>query len=238
MIQKAMLFQKMRLAITPHLTAIHMHPFNIDLGNGTLPKPVFRAFIEQDRLYYLDFSKALKQTATRLTHKEHQRLFFNLSDDILKTEAKLHQKYLAKNQFLSLFQPTHIATEKNMQITQYTEYLLATSSNAPIEVAVASVLPCFYIYSELGQQMKLNLKENNPYRLFIGSYSSERFLSSTQSIINTVHELENKLGFLEEKQMIEAFIKSTEFEISFWDSLYKTRRSAQNDDSFFLSARR
>lgn len=212
-----MLFNKMQRAIIPHLEKAHAHPFNTKLSNGTLPNTVFKAFIEQDRLYYIDFSQALELIAARSAHQYHQQLFHKLSNDIHHTQMNLHHKYLIKCQSQAFFQPGHLATNKNPQVLQYTQYLLETANTAPVSVAMASILPCFFIYSDLGKRMKSSVQENNPYQRWIDSYSSEKFLSSTRDIINIMDES----PFVEEENMIAAFVKSAEFELSFWDSVYE-----------------
>lgn len=130
-----MLFSKMQGAITPHLfDKIHKHPFNIELCKGTLSVETFHKFLEQDRLYLYDFSRALKLTANRLPNDQHRRLFDQLSEEALKTQLNLHHKYLIKHRTPRLFQSAQLPTKKVPIVFDYTEYLLTTANNSPPEV--------------------------------------------------------------------------------------------------------
>ena len=215
-----MLFHKMRTAIATHLNTIYTHPFNVDLYKGTLPRETFHTFLEQDRLYLYDFSKALKQTAVRLTDEKHKLLFHKLAKEMVQSEVNILHKYLPKPLTQTLFQPAHSSVQKISAISQYTAYLHETTKHASIEVAVACLIPCFFIYSTLGIRMRPMTHENNPYKLWIHSYSNERFLLSTQSIIQTLEELSRDIGATDQKHIITAFVTSTQFEIAFWDSIY------------------
>jgi thiaminase/transcriptional activator TenA len=214
-------FNKMLAAITPNtLTKIVTHPFNVELGRGILPPQKYSAFLEQDRLYLMSFAEALKHVAVRLPRERHQHLFHRLSEEAFKTQINLHGKYFLTHKTPNLFQPAPLSLVKIPVVFDYTAYLLTTAKNDPIEVAVGSLIPCFFIYSHLGRCMRPTIKENNPYRLWIESYSNERFLLATQSIIQTIKELFDELPAPDEETTVAAFIKSTEFEMAFWDAIY------------------
>ena len=46
----------------------------------------------------------------------------------------------------------------------YTHYLLALAHNAPYEMAVAALLPCFWIYWEVGKHLLETARPDNPIR--------------------------------------------------------------------------
>lgn len=222
--------KKMLDAVTPQtLNKIYTHPFNIELCHGTLPQKKYQAFLEQDRLYLTELAKAFSQTAARLPLHKHQHLFHQISDYVLEGQMNLHQKYLLSHKTPNLFQPAPLETSKLPVIAHYTDHLLATTKNAPIEIAITSLLPCFYIYSHLGMQMRSTVKATNPYRRWIDSYSSERFLLFTQLILQTLTELHREIETPDEKKLIAAFLKSTEFEIAFWDTIYGAPYEHKNE---------
>lgn len=223
-------FKKMRNRIAPLHHKIFTHPFNVGLYNGTLPRDIFVDFLKQDRLYLIDFSTALKQVADRLTDVHQKTLFFNLSNNILKTEMNLHNKYLLQHERQHFFfQSEKIPISKNLVVSEYTKYLLSTAENASVSAAVASLIPCFYIYSTLlGLPMLPIIKENHPYHSWLKSYTSEHFLLSTQSIINIIEEFKTEPNEVEEENMVAAFVKATEFEIEFWNSIYNQAPEIQN----------
>ncbi len=209
-------FLRMRNAISHLLPKIYEHPFNRELYQGTLPKETFRFYLEQDALYLRGFSKALMLTSSRLTATRHAEQFKLFSEEALDTERNLHTKYLGNTRSSGLF---YIRKTPIKAISDYTQHLLNTAKNFPIEEAVASLIPCFWIYSDLGKKMSTYKIETNPYRSWILSYSNIQFTKAAEAIIQIADELGDTP--IKQNKMISAFIKSTEYEILFWDNAYK-----------------
>jgi thiaminase/transcriptional activator TenA len=218
-----LVFKKMINSIAHLLPQIHQHPFNKGLRKGTLPKPVFYAFLEQDKFYLYEFSNVLKKIANRSPSDHHQQLFYKLSKNAFNTQDKLHHKYLLPTGSPRFFIQNAVKPIKLLPaVSNYIHYLHQTADHGPIQLAVASCIPCFYLYSDLGLTMKnKGVGKSNPYHLWIASYSSEEFILSKDSIIKVADELAIQLGDSEQDDMVSAFVKATHFEISFWDSAYK-----------------
>lgn len=209
----------MRSTILPSLLQqVYAHPFNIALSNGTLPKDVFETFLRQDILYLIDFSQALQYLAPRLSEKKHNELCSELSAYVLKEMPFLYD-FPSYSDTPSFFQPRRILVKKNEAVTNYTHFLIDNAKNKPIEIAVASILPCFYLYSELGKQMAKNDQDNNPYKEWIESYTHPVFLSYTQQFIDIFDTVATEC---EQENMINALKEATGFEIKLWDSVYPT----------------
>ena len=221
---KNMSFLRMRSAISHLLPKIYEHPFNKALYQGILPKRIFRFYLEQDALYLHDFSKALMLTSHRCSDPNHAKQFKTLAEEILDTERNLHFKYLGDTRSPGLFNFKKTPIEKIPVVSEYTQHLLRAAKTSPVEEAVASFIPCFWIYSDLGRRMPSmpDYSINNPYHSWIASYSNDQFTSASKSIIETAEELYNSISCpIKHRNMVSAFVKSTEYEILFWDSAYK-----------------
>lgn len=207
---------------SPTLSKIYAHPFNQQLYNGTLSAKAFRFFIEQDELYLRDYSLALKTTSTRLKNKVHAEQFKLFSEDIVKTERKLLLKYLNEQPSFAFFNQSKTLRKKIPVISDYTEYLLHQAENATIEEAVASLIACPGIYEKLGMHMPLSACEStNPYRDWIASYSSPRFISSTHTIIEIADELNKVIACPRQQERVHlSFQRSAEFELQFFDEAF------------------
>ena len=199
------------------LRQIPSHAVNIQLYQGTLPQKAFRFYVEQDELYLRDFGFVLKKTANRFTNLHYKEQFTQFSENTIETERKLLKKYLGPP--LSFFNSDK-TRQKIPVISAYTEHLSQTAQNASLEEAVASLIPCFWIYNELGKQMNSDCSPNNPYRAWIASYSSNQFSSSTQTIIEISNELNGVISCpLQQEKINQAFLKSAEFELQFFDAI-------------------
>ena len=134
----------------------------------------------------------------------------------------MQQKYLKKTERGTFFAPqAHQPIEKIPVITKYTAHLQYTVRHSPIPEAVASCLPCFFIYHQLGKQMALHSTPNNPYRDWIASYSSPQFTSSTEFMTDLTRALTHPISCpLSQERINFAFLQSAHFELMFFDAVF------------------
>lgn len=189
---------------------IHAHPFNQSLANGTLPQATFKHYIEQDALYLADFSKALAITAGRLSNTQHARAFLHFALSAIQAEQDMHQGYLGNIQ----------AKRQSPACFMYTNYLLKTASLACVEEAVACLLPCFWVYREVGKAIAAHSTPNNPYSDWINLYSSQAFDQSVETMIHITNTLGLSASKTTQDNMHTAFVQSTQLEWLFWDGAF------------------
>ena len=103
----------------------------------------------------------------------------------------------------------------------YTNFLLATAHWSPVEVAVSSVLPCFWIYWEVGKHVRAEATPSNPYRLWIDTYGDEDFGERVCNVIATADAMAASAAPAVLDGMIHAFRRASQLEWMFWDSAYR-----------------
>ncbi len=207
----------------PYWPIIYNHHFNQLLSDGTLPMPIFCNFLKEDKAYLFKFAQCLNHVAKRVIHSKHREILLYLSHEAFKTHEKLHDKYLMMDSYLIKFFPKNqIQNPGHEAVNNYMQHLhhATHSESIPIPVAIASLIPCFYIYSNLGMIMQQKeISSGNPYQLWIDSYSSPTFLLSAQLILSVLNELmPPEIEAQYSPLVIETFLKSVLCEISFWDS--------------------
>ncbi|STX51078.1 Thiaminase-2 [Legionella busanensis] len=217
-----MIFKDMAQAANEIQIKIHHHPFNIQLAEGTLPQDIFIYYLIQDALYLADYSRALAMTAARLPHNHHTQQFIEFALGAIKAERELHLDYLSQASLRKY--SSERVTEANPACFMYTNYLLRMASLASVEEAVASLLPCFFIYHEIGKSMTANLWQAHPYYNWIALYSSEEFETSVRIAIEITNDLGSEASETIRDKMIQAFVKSTQLEWCFWQSAYKLEK--------------
>jgi len=102
----------------------------------------------------------------------------------------------------------------------YTSYLCHVCSNEPVEVGVAAVLPCFWIYREVGLFIAKQSKKINTYACWIETYASEDFSVVVDEAIDIFDVLAQKTANEIRNKMIDAFYKSSCLEWHFWNDSY------------------
>lgn len=188
-------------------------PFIKELMNGTLDKEKFAFYIQQDALYLADYGKLLTAIATRLNKTEHIATFIGFANESIAVENELHE---------TLFTQLNLnkKQEASPSCLLYTSFLLR-QLNAPVEVMVAAVLPCFWIYKEIGDYILANqVRENNPYQAWIETYGGEDYEKSVKKAIAICDELADACTDEQQTAMTEAFINCSKLEWMFWDSAY------------------
>lgn len=194
--------------------AIINHPFNQELMNGTLDKSKFAYYIEQDVLYLRDFSRCHAIIASKIP-LEYMNNFLKYAEYVLIAEQEVVHQFFKKE---FNFSETGLITPATLS---YTSYMLRSCLNEPVEVGLASLLPCFWIYREVGLFIAENTDKNNPYYRWIETYSSEGFSAAVNDAIEIFDAMaENTTEAIREK-MLDAFYKTTCLEWHFWNDSYK-----------------
>lgn len=217
-----MIFESYKQTAMPLLEKIMMLPFNQELANGTLPMEKFIFYLQQDSLYLTYFSKALAITAIRLPGNELMRRFLTFSLGALTAEQTLHHSYIQQ-----YAKETGAPITPSPACSMYTDFLMHVTATQPIEEAVASLIPCFWVYHEVGTHIikTKRLSANHPYQSWIDLYSGTEFGVSASLAIETLNEL---MADITSKRLIEktqkTFLHSTKLEWLFWDSAYRMEK--------------
>lgn len=196
--------------IRPIYLDIMRHRFNQELLDGSLPPVKFRRFLKQD-VYYL---RNLARCLGIIGRKVHSQNYFFLSyeDDGFKEELDYIHCYFLQNNFSYPTDTVCLAATRD-----YSDYQLRTAACEPVEVAIASVLPCFLFFRELGIWMNANMTstQNHPYIRWINTYSSKNFCDSVDHIIEIFDEVAFFTSDEIRQRMLMACKKSARFEWRF-----------------------
>ena len=189
-------------------------PFVRELSSGTLSNERFLFYIGQDSIYIENYSKILAHIASRLPRKEHMEDFLRFASDGILVERLLHKSYLS---------------EKAISIAPTPSTLLYTSYESsmalePVEIEAAAILPCFWVYQKVGEEIMKGSSKDNPFYHWIETYADESFAESTQRAIEICDEMAAHTTEGIRERMTEAFITSTKMEWMFWDSAYNLEK--------------
>lgn len=198
--------------------AIVSMPFNAELARGSLDRAKFRHYMIQDAHYLEGFARALALLAAK-GHQSDQIVQFAESARVaIIVERSLHAEYFVD---FGITPEEFAATEPTPICEHYVSYLLRLASLEPFEVGVAGVLPCFWIYREVGKRILGIATKPNPYQRWIDTYSGEDFAESVDAVIAVVDQLATHTSERNVRIMHHAFRRSTQLEWMFWDSAYR-----------------
>ena len=193
-----------------------------ELVDGTLDREKFLFYIRQDALYLKAFGKALAGIAAKLDNVEHGQAFLNFAGDCMAVERALHESYLDRSELKGGL-PERIEASPTCQL--YTSYILKQVYDSPLEVAMAAVLPCFWVYKEVGDHiLSRQNKKDNPYKAWIDTYGGDEFAAAVQKAIEICDEVAASCDDTRRKAMTGAYVLCTKMEWMFWDSAWKLER--------------
>lgn len=185
-------------------------PFVRELSDGTLSKDRFLFYIRQDALYIENYSRLLSHIASRLPNQEQMQDFLKFASDGVMVEKLLHESYLAGASADVAPTPTTLL---------YISYE-ASKVLDPVEIETAAILPCFWVYRKVGEEIMKRSSPDNPYSHWIGTYADKSFAEATARVIEICDELAENASPEIRKKMTATFVMSTRMEWMFWDSAY------------------
>lgn len=196
-------------------------PFNRELAAGTVSEQRFRYYMIQDALYLEQYSRTLAIASARAPDPAAMEQFARAAQEALVVERALH------NGFLQAFGVTPEAAaqqEPSPTCYGYTNFLLAVAHQGAYEELVAAVLPCFWVYWEVGNAIADTSIADNPYHAWIDTYSDPSFGQAVQAVIEIVDRAAGTTTAALRGAMMRAFVRSTQYEWMFWDGAYRLER--------------
>ena len=204
--------------VSPIYAKILEMPFNAELSNGTLPKEKFIFYLAQDAYYLLAFGRTLSTISSRMQDADLVLAFAGFSTGAIFAERSLHESYFVGFGLDREVQPSP-------STLLYTNYILSEAAYANVEVAVAAVLPCFWIYKAVGDSIFSRQEgDQNPYKRWIDMYAGVEFATAVEKAITITDQLATRTNAETQEKMWLAFEMATRLEWMFWDSAYEEEK--------------
>jgi len=205
-------------AIETIYAAILRHPFLTGLSDGSLSRDSFQFYAVQDALYLREFARGLSIAAARAPRDEWIIMFNEHAAEALRVERALHEGFF---QELGLSPDDVAATPLAPTNVAYTSYLLAAAYGRPFHEAVAALLPCYWIYWEVGKALERAGSADPLYTRWIGTYASEAFGDVVRAVLTATNLMAGSLAAAERDAMRRHFVTTSRYEWMFWDMGYR-----------------
>lgn len=204
--------------VAPLRRAILEQPFLARLADGSLPPESFRHYMIQDSLYLAEYSRVLAIAAARAPTAAARLEFSDGAKVAVQVEEALHQAFFAQ---FGVTPEMALASEATPACLGYTSYLLALAATRSYEELIAGILPCFWVYWEVGCAIKPRAASPNPYAAWIDTYAAPSFGEATDRVRALVDEAAAGASPPTREAMAAAFRNATRYEWMFWDSAYR-----------------
>jgi thiaminase/transcriptional activator TenA len=193
-------------------------PFNAELAAGTLSLDRFRHYIIQDAHYLEGFARALALASAKADTADQIVQFAAAAQTAIMVERALHSDYFRK---FGITPEDFAAAQPTPVCDHYVSYLLRVAALDPFPVVLAALLPCFWIYLEVGKDIHGRAAKPNPYQAWIDTYAGEEFATAVQAVIATTDAVASVASERMRLSMHAAFTRATQLEWMFWDSAYR-----------------
>lgn len=204
-------------AAEPIVDAMVKHPFTQGLIDGTLPKDAFLFYQAENVRYLESYAKTLAHLAERLSTEADKERMRRWATDTVAAEGWARDTY---REFRGREFDESIEITPAAQL--YAGWEAQAAAFRPLAEAVAAILPCFWVYGEIGRYIAENVKkEGNPYAGWLAGYGDPAYAETVDLAMAIGDNLARELDADARRAMTEAFVKSVRMEWMMWDAAYK-----------------
>jgi thiaminase (transcriptional activator TenA) len=197
------------------------HPFVTGIANGDLSLEAFRYYVLQDSYYLSHFARVQAIGASKAADLFTTSRMAAHAQGTFEAELGLHEKFIKQlgvtKEEIDNFLPSPTAYA-------YTSHLYRVAASGSLGEIIAAILPCYWIYFEIGQLLKGSIPGVPIYQEWIGAYGGEWFSELVNEQISRLDSLALEASPIEKQRMKQHFIISSQYEFLFWDMAYKLEK--------------
>ena len=197
---------------------ILVHPFLTGLTDGSLPHGTFAFYVIQDALYLRQYAQVLAAVASRAPDAAGTEMFARHAANAVAVERALHESLLTD---LGIDPAAASAAKPAPTNLAYTSYLLAAIYGGSYADGIGAVLPCYWIYWEVGKELRRRGSPDPRYQRWIDTYGGEEFGAAVRAVLAVTDELGPVLAPRERERVHQHFRVTSRYEWMFWDMGYR-----------------
>lgn len=202
--------------------AILKQPFLLEMADGTLAVDKFDRYLAQDEVYIGNYGRSMFDLADIIPNEEQRQTFIDFAREGMESEQQMHQLLIDRFGI-------DTAVEASVVTATYNKHTQAAVATGSKEIALAAILPCAWIYNEVGHEvLKIAKMEGNPYREWMAEYANEAFTIGAQMMVDMADEWAEAATEEVREKMTQVFVEATLMEYAFWE--YGYLGDAQNYD--------
>ncbi|MGY3766106.1 thiaminase II [Vagococcus vulneris] len=198
----------------PYWLGSFKHSFITQLAEGTLPADEFRYYLIQDRYYLEHFSKIHAMIAEKTDNQTVKEIMIKGANHLESGEVMVRTMFFKE---LGITDEEVAATPIAPTAYHYVSHMYRQLAEGAVSSAVAGLLPCPWLYHEIGLRLIKTGSPNELYQRWIETYSGEDSAKEVLEHCELADQLFLTSTDIEKEQMIEAFYISSQLEYLFWN---------------------
>ncbi|MBS0025319.1 bifunctional hydroxymethylpyrimidine kinase/phosphomethylpyrimidine kinase [Microbacterium paraoxydans] len=194
-------------------------PFIRALADGTLDRDAFVFYLAQDALYLREYARVLAEAARLAPTSAEQEFWAESARGAIAGELELHASWLSPGEGVS---GATFAADAAPATTAYLDHLRSVAFGGDYAELVAAVLPCFWLYTDLGRRLHAGdfggapRDPAHPYASWLETYADPAFERATAQAIDHVTTAAARADAGRRERMRRAFLASSAHELAFF----------------------
>lgn len=198
--------------------AVTAHPFVSGLTDGSLDAAAFAQYVAQDVHYLRAYARALAVVGAKAPTLADTAMFTRHAAEVFDVELQLHAELLPA---LGLSADTVDSCPPTPTTQAYNSYLLATAYDGSFADGLAAVLPCYWIYAEVGAELLARGSTDTRYQRWIDSYGGDEFAATVAEVLELTDRTGPTLTSAQEAVARAHFATTARYEWMFFDAAYR-----------------
>ena len=224
------LYGKLRRDAGTEWQAYVSHPFVTALATGDLPRNEFLAWLVQDYLYVVHYTRAYAMLIYKSATTEQMRSAANIVHGLLNNEMSMHRRQLAQ---AGISEADIEATPETLETLAYSRYILDRGNTGDLLDLTVTLSACLAGYGEIGLRLMSDpatKREGNPYTDWIETYGGSDYIQLVREGLSRLEDLaETHGGYVRYPMLLKQFREAVRLETAFWNA-GRTAMSSQGHD--------
>ncbi|GAA3538930.1 bifunctional hydroxymethylpyrimidine kinase/phosphomethylpyrimidine kinase [Aeromicrobium flavum] len=176
------------------------------LGDGSLEPERFARYLAQDALYLGEYARWLVRAGSLATGADERLFWTRAAASALSEEERLHRHWVGE------------PAEPGPATRAYLDHLRATAHGGGHGELVAALLPCYWLYADLGARLVLGDHPAHPYTQWLRLYADPTFAAAARTARDLVDRAADAATPAERARMRSAFARSMVCELAFFEA--------------------
>ena len=190
-------------------------PFIEGLRDDTLSQWDFTAYQRQDAFYLDRYAQALTMLAAKSYRPADRVHWGHGGAGAIEVEQALHRDWLSTHRQQDLVDAAQMPITPIT--TSYTDFLLARTAIDSYVVGASAVLPCYWLYAEIGLKLTKFNHPDHTYNAWLTLYGDTDFVDATRESIRIVEELMAEASPADRQRATRAYLGACIWEREFFD---------------------
>ena len=205
------------------------HEFVVGLGDGSLHRAAFIAYLIQDYIYLLHYSRAWALAVVKSDNARQMRLASATVNALINEEIKLHVSICERE---GISEQSLMEAQEASENVAYTRYVMDAGLSGDLLDLLAALAPCVFGYAEIGAKLQGCTNTTRLYREWIDAYAAEEYTGACRAVAELIEQVVlAKLGTDPRASprwpaLCQRFNTATRLEVDFWSMGIRLGKSA------------